>query len=75
MRAVFRSEFERRLVKAARKHCDHIYTLGSPLCVYWQYVYKGETVYGTIGIYDKLVESGDIKEFTDAIVNEYLNID
>lgn len=73
MRASFKNEFERRLVKAARKHCEKIHTLSSPNVTYWQYVYGGETYFGTLDIYDKLVEDGKLNEFPDSIIDEYLS--
>jgi len=72
MRAKFNNEFERRFCKAARKHCDHIYTLGESYIGYWQYVYKCETVFGVLDVYDKMVEDKKIKPFPESVIDEYI---
>lgn len=72
MRACFENEFERRLAKAVRKHCDKVHTLGQPWIGYWQFVYKGETVFGMLDIYDKLVDDQKITPFSESVIEEYL---
>jgi len=74
MRAVFRDEFERKVVKAARKFCDKIYTLSTPYPVYWQFVYNGETYFSTASIYDKLVQENKIQPFNEHIINEHYGL-
>lgn len=73
MRARFESEFERRLTKAARKHCDQIYSIGSWIG-FWQFVYKGEVVFGLFDLYDKLVEDKKIAPFSDSIIDEHIGL-
>lgn len=72
MRANFESEFERRLAKAARKYCDKIHTCGAPWPGYWQFVYNGETVFGMLDIYDKLIEDKKIEPFPGCVIDGYL---
>jgi len=72
MKAKFNNEFERLFCKAARKHCDNIYTLGDSWVGYWQYVYKGETIFGVLDVYENMVQDKKIKPFSDVVINEYL---
>lgn len=74
MRARFRSEFERRLAKQTRKHCDKIHTLGCSSINYWQYVYAEKAYFSTFDIYDQLVKDGKIQPFPDSIIDDHLGL-
>lgn len=66
------TEFEKKMVPIAKRKCEKIYNLGGTK--FNQYVYKGETYFGIMELYEYLTENDVIKRFSEQLIDEYYGI-